>query len=91
MFPKWALRAGFIFGLINFTVFFIIAAGIGGDAINGHAESGHFFLSNHGRLTEVSHSVFLYSQCHVLSQAVTWPITMICAYLLYRDKSEISN
>ena len=52
---------------LNFIAFIVIATYLGGDAINGHAEAGRYFLSEHGRLTEVSYGVFLFSYWHCLS------------------------
>lgn len=50
--------------LLNFGAYVIIAILIGGDAINGHAESGRYYLAMHGHLTQVSRSVYEYSRWH---------------------------
>jgi hypothetical protein len=59
---------------INFAAYVGIAVWIGGDAINGHQSSGRYFLSNHGKLTEVSHGVFLYSEIHTY---LLWILTIL--------------
>ena len=69
----------------NFVLFGISTWYFGGDAINGKAVDGHYFLANHGRLTEVSHGVFVYSEIHtilffvisfaVLVLAIVWEVT----------------
>jgi len=66
---------------LNFVVFWIVAASIGGDAVNGKAVDGHFYLANHGKLTEVTKSVFTYSLWHVRSLFVTHPLAMLTGYL----------
>ena len=48
---------------LNFVVFFIVALVIGGDAVNGKVVAGHFYLSDHGKPTEVSEAVYTYSLC----------------------------
>lgn len=53
--------------VINLICFFGGAVYLGGDALNGKIEAGHFFLSSHGKLTEVSEEVFRYSKLHGLS------------------------
>ena len=61
------LQFGFLVGMVNFFVFFLAAVYLGGDAVSGRAVSGHYFLSSHGHLTEVSQAVFTYSEWHVRS------------------------
>jgi len=39
-----------------------------------------------GKLTELSHRVFLYSKWHVLSVFVTHSLAFFCAHLLNKDK-----
>lgn len=50
----------------NFALCGLIAAGVGGEAITGHSTSGHYFLNNHGRFTEVDHVTFLILQIHTV-------------------------
>jgi hypothetical protein len=50
--------------IVNFVAFVLIAAAIGGDALNGYAQHGRYFLRAHGHETEVSWAVFTYSKWH---------------------------
>jgi hypothetical protein len=54
---------------INFIAFVAITFYLGGDALNGHVQNGHYFLGLHsnGPFTEVSRTVFVYSVWHGLS------------------------
>lgn len=54
---------------------------IGGDAINGYAEGGRYFLRAHGKATEVSQAVFTYSKWHAISVFVTVALAMAIAAL----------
>ena len=59
-------RALRLFGyvlLLNFLSFAAISFVVG-DAIQGKAVDGRFYLGNHGIYTEVSHAVFIFSACH---------------------------
>lgn len=75
-----------ILGVVNFVSFFVIAVAIGGDAMNGRTIDGHFYLANHGRLTEVSEAVYTYSLWHVRSVFVTHPLAMLTGYLANKMK-----
>jgi hypothetical protein len=79
------VQVGFFGGLANFVAFLVGALYLGGDAANGKAVDGHYFLSNHGYLTEVSHTLFAYSEWHVRSLLITHPLAMLCGWLLSRD------
>jgi hypothetical protein len=81
------LRAINTVATVNFFAFFGIALLIGGDALNGHSDHGHFYLSSHGHETEVSESVFLYSKIHLISVFITIPAAMIACAILYRQRS----
>ena len=59
---------------VNFLVFWIVAVSIGGDAFSGKVVNGHYFVSNHGRLTEVSPTVWRYSRIHTVSVWITHPV-----------------
>jgi hypothetical protein len=65
--------------LINFLLFGFISLIIGSSA---EAESGHYYLFNHGKLTEVNYFVFIYSRIHGYSLLITHPLAML-AGLLY--------
>lgn len=70
----------FVIALINFFAFTIGAICIGGDALSGHAEAGRYFLSDHGRLTETTQAVFMYSRLHAISVWITQPLGMIAVW-----------
>jgi hypothetical protein len=78
------LQVVFALGFVNFLVFWFGAVYLGGDAISGKAVDGHYFLSSHGHLTEVSQRVFDYSKWHTRSVSVTHPLAMFCGWLLSR-------
>jgi hypothetical protein len=80
------LLAVCVLGVLNFLAFVIVAAVIGGDAVNGKAVGGHFYLANHGKLTEVSEAVYTYSLWHVRSVFVTHPLAMLTGYLANLEK-----
>ncbi len=74
----------FCLGLANFFSFFVVAVYLGGDALNGKMEGGHFYLMSHGRFTEVDESVFTYSKWHAISVWITHPCALIAAYFYNR-------
>lgn len=49
---------------LNFVAYVITACILGGDAWNGRIQQGHYYLSMHGHLTEVSRAMFEYSLWH---------------------------
>jgi hypothetical protein len=67
--------------LLNFVSFFVGAIYLGGDALNGKIENGHFYLANHGKLTEVSEGVYRYSQIHALSVFLLIGVVMIVHFV----------
>lgn len=70
----------FIMGLVNFAVFMAAAIYLGGDAVNGKVENGHYYLMNHGSHTEVTKAIFTYSRWHVYSVLVTHPSAIVAAF-----------
>jgi hypothetical protein len=52
--------------LANFVVYVAIASSLGGDAINGYIQNGHYYLAMKGRAVEVSRAVFMYSRWHTV-------------------------
>ncbi len=75
-----------IVAMINFIAFMIISVKIGGDAISGKAEQGHYYLSEHGRETEVSYPVYLYSYIHTISVLITHPLALLAGFFLSKAK-----
>jgi hypothetical protein len=67
----------FFIAIINFMAFWIIAVSIGGDATSGKVDGGRHYVSNHGKLTEVSSSVWHYSRAHTISVWITHPLGIV--------------
>jgi hypothetical protein len=66
-----------VLALVNFAVFFVVAVMLDGDAINGHVQSGHYYLMSHGHYTEVSAAVWHYSYWHTISVFVTHGLVFV--------------
>src|SRR5690242_14800961 len=86
------LRAVMYAGFANFIAFIAVDILIGGDALAGDEDDGRYFLSSHGRLTEVSQAVFVYSKWHATSIWITHPLAIAAIVVLHgfhfgRDKS----
>jgi hypothetical protein len=64
----------FVLGMLNFLTFVAVDATIGGDALNGKTENGHYFVMDHGHYTEVSHGLWVYSAIHAGSVFFTQPL-----------------
>ena len=65
---RWPLyKRVLILGVINFLSFVITSLCLGGDAANGYAKDGHYFVCSHGWYTEVSRPIWIYSFCHAIS------------------------
>jgi hypothetical protein len=86
-------------GTLNFLVYTITYAALGGDAHNGECKlvehpdgtnesayfvRGHFIHSLHGRETEVSRGVWVYSYLHSMSVLVTSAAIIISMLVLAR-------
>jgi hypothetical protein len=82
------LQFGFLVGIVNFFVFFLAALYLGGDGVSGEVIDGHYFLSSHGRLTEVSQAVFMYSEWQMRSVFITHPIGALCAWRLSCQRNQ---
>lgn len=63
--------------ILSFGAFMLTAIILGGDALNGHIENGRYFLSWHGRPTEVSALVFGYSRYHAIASLVLLALAAI--------------
>jgi hypothetical protein len=81
----WLAVAVIAIGVINFLAFFILSLAIGGDALNGHATDGHYFVANHGSYTEVPQGLWIFSRIQGLLLFGSWPFVMLAmAFLLFR-------
>ena len=83
---NWVSSALAVFTAItiaNFVAFVACALYLGGDAVSGKEEGGHYYVRGvrveNGRkvFTEVTRAEFAYSKWHVYSIFLTWPITMV--------------
>jgi hypothetical protein len=54
--------------------------------MNGKTIDGHYFLSNHGHLTEVSNRVFVYSEVHTVIFMVLGILAIPLAVIANRQK-----
>ena len=75
-----------LIGVINFLAFVCVSLAIGGDAGSGMIEQGRYFLSNHGKLTEVPQAVWVYSLIHLMSNFITFPLCLIGVMLDARHR-----
>jgi len=64
---KWIMSATGLLAALNFFAFVFASGYLGGDALSGYVQEGHYFLCNHGACTEVGQSVWTYSYWHALS------------------------
>ena len=68
--------------VVNFVLFGVISVIIGGDALNGRVEDGHFYLGGGGEDVEVHCFVFVYSKLHAIITISLFPLAML-ASLVY--------
>jgi hypothetical protein len=66
--PLWLRILGVVV-LANFFSFVAGALWLGGDALNGTASRGHYYLRGHGQAHEVTAAVFRYSLIHAITAA----------------------
>jgi hypothetical protein len=69
--------------ILNFISFFIISILIGGDALNGEVQNGHYYLGGGGNHTEVVWLVFIYSKLHAFSVFITFPLAALAALVFW--------
>ena len=81
------MRITFAVAVVNFLAFVFVTTQIGGDALNGHSDHGRYYLSDHGKLTEVSKAVYVYSLCHALSLLITHPLAIYAGWVWRRRSS----
>ena len=76
---RWAGWVGgllFAVAAVNFSAFFALSLAWGGDALNGKAVDGRFYLGNHGRYVEVTEGRWRFSRAHAISVCVTHPLAV---------------
>lgn len=64
---QWVLYPTASLALANFSAFVIVSLFLGGDALNGFAHAGHYFVCAHGHCVEVSRAVWRYSYWHAMT------------------------
>lgn len=74
--------------IVNFFAFVMALLYLGGDALNGKQEGGRYFLAQHGRLTEVSASVFAYSKWHAIGSMALMAAATILSVISRPSASE---
>jgi len=72
----------------NFAVFVMLLLYLGGDALNGKVDAGHFYLGQHGKFVEVSALVFRYSYWHTVLSMVLIPLAMLVTLASKPDEAE---
>jgi hypothetical protein len=74
----------FGFALYSFAVVFGDSMRLGGDALNGYEANGHYYVSSHGKTTEVSREDWQASEQHATRVFVTHPLGLVAGgYLLF--------
>jgi hypothetical protein len=61
---------------VDFFTFVISYLILGGGALNGRTVAGHYFLSDHGKLTETTKAIYTYSAIHGASLFLLIPFVM---------------
>jgi hypothetical protein len=77
-----------VIGFLNVTSFIVLALLLGGDGIAGGTSGGHYYLSEHGHRTEVSHGTWIYSRVHAYSAMVSAPAAVIAGVIGSRLKKK---
>jgi hypothetical protein len=77
---SWIVYVAFV----NFAVFWFATVFLGGSAIGGKFEDGHFYLSSKGRYVEVSQDVFTFSRWHAYTMFGTHVLAFVAGYFYYR-------
>lgn len=80
----------FTLAIVNFILFFIISLIIGGTAISGFVSDGHYYVKDHGKITETSSFVWYFSKIHSISVFITHPVGII-AVIFYNISKYISK
>jgi hypothetical protein len=79
---KQTLRRILWLGVLNFLLFAVSSAFLGGNALSGYVELGHYYLAGRGHLTEVSRTVWICSRVHALTNLLSFPLTCWASIVL---------
>jgi len=81
----------FALAILNMLAFAVITSVIGGDAISGKIEDGRYYVSNRGKYTEVSQSVYTFSRIHIYSVVLMYALLFCAAGIRALTKSPEEN
>ena len=76
-------------GILNLPLYVFIAMGLHGSALGGYTANGRYFLANHRTFIAVSEGVYLYSKWHGISVCVTFPLSLLLAFLVQRQRRAV--
>ena len=68
---------------LNFMLFMVIFTMLGGSAITGYVENGHYYFTNHAVDTEVSEMVWTLSYMYTVATCLTFPLNVLVGLLLF--------
>ena len=77
--------------ILNFAVYVLIASWLGGDALNGHVEAGHYYVAMHGHSTEVSREVFEFSRWHTFFLIAHFCVAVVLGLVYRRESKSLST
>jgi hypothetical protein len=66
----------FFLAVLNFIAYSTISSRIGGTAMNGYAQDGHYFVGSHGAYTEVSVEAWERSRLHGRSVGIGYVLAI---------------
>ncbi|HXB58864.1 MAG TPA: hypothetical protein VNU95_04845 [Candidatus Acidoferrales bacterium] len=70
--------------LLNWFAWGWIGDSLGGDAFQGKVEGDRYFLGSHGKVTQVSRKVYIYSVIHGYTAFTGW-VVMILVVIIKLD------
>ena len=76
--------------IANFVVYVLVASWLGGDAVNGHSEAGHYFLAMHGHTTEVTRGVFEFSRWYTYFFIAHFSVAFVFGVIQWRAAKRLA-
>lgn len=74
-----------LIGIANIVTFVAFTLYLGGSPLSGYARDGHYYVTDHGHVREVTAAQWRWSRRQMRSLIVTVPLTMVClAFLTLR-------
>jgi len=80
-----------IIAIINFFSFILFTLSLGGDALNGFQENGKYYVSTHGRNTEVSEVIWKMNRIHAISMIFTHLLAIICGLIYWKKYNKMNK